>query len=166
MRDRMRGSGPAIPRPLRYALRRAGAARSGHCRSARRDRGIGPKEFPSQHARKGCPLQREESKDPDVERPAQDRTKATSDIPPEIAEQIIHQKMEPQYRETLDQPVGMLGNQTPRQAAKSVAGRRKVAAWIKYLENQSAKQPNSADPMATYSFEWMWHELGVIDLHQ
>ena len=60
----------------------------------------------------------------------------------------------------------MLGNQTPRQAAKSAAGRQKVAEWLKYLENQSAKQPNSADPMATYSFEWMWHELGVVDLRQ
>jgi hypothetical protein len=101
-----------------------------------------------------------------AERPAQDQTEARSDIPPEIAEQIVHQFMDRQYRETLDQPVGMLGNQTPRQAAKSADGRQKVAEWLKYLENQSAKQPNSTDPMATYSFEWMWHELGVVDLRQ
>lgn len=101
-----------------------------------------------------------------AERPAQDQTEATSDIPPEIAEQIVHQYMDRQYRETLDQPVGMLDNHTPRQAVKSVAGRQKVAEWLKYLENQSAKQPNSADHMATYSFEWMWHELGVVDLRQ
>ncbi|MBP2449561.1 hypothetical protein JOH51_007069 [Rhizobium leguminosarum] len=41
-----------------------------------------------------------------------------------------------------------------------------VPAWLKYLENQSSRQPNPADPMATYSFEWMWHELGVIELRQ
>jgi len=65
-----------------------------------------------------------------------------------------------------NQPVGMLGNKTPRQAAKSAAGRQRVAEWLKYLENQSSRQPNPADPMATYSFEWMWHELGIIELRQ
>jgi hypothetical protein len=74
--------------------------------------------------------------------------------------------MDRQYRETLDQPVGMLGNKTPRQAAKSAAGRQKVAEWLKYLENQSERQPNPGGRMATYSFECMWHELGVVDLRQ
>ena len=60
----------------------------------------------------------------------------------------------------------MLGNKTPRQAAKSAAGRQKVAEWLKYLENQSANQPDPADPMATYSFEWMRKELGVHDLRR
>ncbi|MGO4568912.1 hypothetical protein AB4Z52_28660 [Rhizobium sp. 2YAF20] len=72
--------------------------------------------------------------------------------------------MDRQFRETLDQPVGMLDNQTPRQVAESAADRHQVAEWLKYLENQPATQPNSADPMATYSFEWMWHELGGVDL--
>lgn len=100
------------------------------------------------------------------ERPARGRQDPACEIPPEIAEQIVHQYLDRQYRETLDQPVGMLGNKTPRQAAKSATGRQKVAEWIKYLENQSAKQPNAADPMATYSFDWMWHELGVLDLRR
>jgi hypothetical protein len=101
-----------------------------------------------------------------AERPAREKEEPGSEIPPEIAEQIVHQFLDRQYRETLDQPVGMLGNKTPRQAAKSAAGRQKVAEWLKYLENQSSRQPNPADPMATYSFEWMWHELGVVDLRQ
>lgn len=77
-----------------------------------------------------------------------------------------HFKQRDNARETLDQPVGMLGNKTPRQAAKSAAGRQKVAEWLKYLENQSSRQPDPADPMGTYSFEWMWAELGVSDLRQ
>ncbi|MVA27587.1 hypothetical protein V6582_01745 (plasmid) [Agrobacterium vitis] len=101
-----------------------------------------------------------------AERPTNKEEDPASEIPPEIAEHVIHQFMDRQYRETLDQPVGMLGNKTPRQAAKSAAGRKKVAEWLKYLENQSSRQPNPADPMATYSFEWMWHELGVINLRQ
>ncbi len=101
-----------------------------------------------------------------VERPAREKEDPASEIPPEIAEQVVHQFMDRQYRETLDQPVGMLGNKTPRQAAKSAAGRQKIAEWLKYLENQSLRQPDQADPMATYSFEWMWAELGVSDLRQ
>jgi len=101
-----------------------------------------------------------------AERPPRERGEATSEVPPEIAEQVVHQFMDRQYRETLDQPVGMLGNKTPRQAAKSAAGRQKVAEWLKYLENQSAKQAGPTDPMATYSFEWMWKELGVHDLRR
>lgn len=91
-----------------------------------------------------------------AERPPREGGEAASEVPPEIAEQVVHQFMDRQYRETLDQPVGMLGNKTPRQAAKSAVGRQKVAEWLKYLENQSANQPDPADPMATYSFEWMW----------
>jgi hypothetical protein len=101
-----------------------------------------------------------------AERPPRERGDATSEVPLEIAEQVVHQFMDRQYRETLDQPVGMLGNKTPRQAAKSAAGRQKVAEWLKYLENQSASHPDPADPMATYSFEWMWNELGVQDLRR
>ncbi len=101
-----------------------------------------------------------------AERPPSERGEATSEVPPEIAEQVVHQFMDRQYRETLDQTVGMLGNKTPRQAAKSAAGRQKVAEWLKYLENQSAKQAGPTDPMATYSFEWMWKELGVHDLRR
>jgi hypothetical protein len=101
-----------------------------------------------------------------AERPAREKEDPASEIPPEIAEQAVHQFMDRQYRETLEQPVGMLGNKTPRQAAKSAAGRQKIAEWLKYLENQSLRQPDQADPVATYSFEWMWAELGVSDLRQ
>lgn len=101
-----------------------------------------------------------------AERPPREAEETASNVPPEIAEQIVHQFLDRQYRETLDQPVGMLGNKTPRQAVKSAAGRQNVAEWLKYLENQSANQPDSADPMATYSFEWMWEELGVHNLRR
>ncbi|NGO55981.1 hypothetical protein [Allomesorhizobium camelthorni] len=101
-----------------------------------------------------------------ADRPDKDGEALSSDVPPEIAEQLVHQLLDRQYRETLDQPVGMLGNKTPRQAVKSSAGRQKVAEWLKYLENQSARQPDPTDPMATYNFEWMWRELGVHNLRQ
>lgn len=101
-----------------------------------------------------------------AERPREGAEASRSDIPPEIAEQAIHEYLDRHYLETLDQPVKMLGNKTPRQAAKTTAGRQKVADWLKYLENQSAKQPGPTHPMATYSVEWMWKELGVHDLRR
>ena len=66
---------------------------------------------------------------------------------------------------TLDEPVGMLGDLTPRHAVKTAAGRRKAAEWLKHLENQSAHRPPD-DPLATYSFLWLWEELGIADLRQ
>ena len=101
-----------------------------------------------------------------AEKSANKDNDAVSTIPPEVGEQVVHQYLDRHYWETLDQPVGMLGNKTPRQAARTSAGRQKVAEWLKYLENMSASQGNQGDPMATYSFEWMWQELGVLDLRR
>ncbi|MEP6565703.1 MAG: hypothetical protein ABJB10_11240 [Mesorhizobium sp.] len=101
-----------------------------------------------------------------AERPDKDVETPTSDVPPDVAERTIHEYLDQHYRETLDQPVGMLGSKTPRQAVKTPAGRQKVAEWLKYLENQTARQPDPTHPMATYNFEWMWKELRVQELRQ
>ncbi len=44
-------------------------------------------------------------------------------------------------------------------------GREKVAAWLKVLENHSAKRP-AGDPIREYDFGWMWQELGVASLRR
>lgn len=86
------------------------------------------------------------------------------DIPPDELRALVHKMMDKQYRAVLGQPVGMLDGKTPRQAARSKAGRQKVAAWLKYLENRTANVRDPGDPMASYDFGWMWEELGVADL--
>ena len=96
----------------------------------------------------------------------QSRPSAELDIPPEAAAELLHNVMDRHYRETLDQPVGMLGDLTPRQAAKTASGRKKVAAWLKFIENRAGHHPNDADPMATYDFSWIWRELGVEKLRK
>jgi len=102
-----------------------------------------------------------------AERPVKQTTRsATPDLPPEIVAKLIHEHLDRHYRETLDQPVGMLGNKTPRQAAKTPKGREKAAEWLKYLENQSTAWPDPADPMAGYDFSWMWEELDILNLRQ
>ena len=73
---------------------------------------------------------------------------------------------EPALSRTLDQPVPSLGNKSPRAAVKTAKGRAKVVDWLKLLENRTAAAGKSDDPMASYSFDWMWAELGVAKLRR
>ena len=87
-------------------------------------------------------------------------------IAPEIATPLVHAMLDRQYRAVLDEPVPMLDGATPRAAARTKAGRDRLAAWIKHLENSSGRQFDPADPMATYDFTWMWKKLGVENLRR
>ena len=56
----------------------------------------------------------------------------------------------------------MLGNVSPREAAKTTKGREELVEWIKYIENMTAR--NEANPaMASYDMSWMWDELAIAD---
>jgi hypothetical protein len=83
-------------------------------------------------------------------------------LPPDEERSIVHEALTDHYRNTLDEPIPALGNQTPRKAVNTAKGRKKVIAWLKMLENQSAQQ-RPEDPMAAYDFTWLWQELGVGD---
>ncbi|BAV66921.1 hypothetical protein SCLO_7000200 (plasmid) [Sphingobium cloacae] len=87
-------------------------------------------------------------------------------IAPEVATPLVHAMLDRQYRATLDEPVGMLGDISPRAAVRTAAGRYRVAGWLKHLENRSSAHPEPNDPMATYDFTWMWRELGIEDLRK
>ena len=88
------------------------------------------------------------------------------EIPLEVATGLVHAMLDKQYREVLDEPVPMLGDRTPRQAARTPAGREKLVTWLKFLENRSGSQSYPTDPMATYDFGWLWRELGVENLRR
>ena len=95
-----------------------------------------------------------------------DRTAAvTSAIPPEEERRIIHENLDRHYRKQLDEPIPMLGNVTPRKAAKTAGSREKLVAWLKRLENQMAHH-ESSEPMAGYDVAWLWEELGVANLRK
>lgn len=87
--------------------------------------------------------------------------KAEPAIPPEVQAELLHAMLDRQYRSLLDQPVPMLGNRTPRAAARSARGRRDLVVWLKHLENRSSHAPDPADPMTTYDFTWLWQDLGI-----
>jgi len=78
---------------------------------------------------------------------------------------MIHENLDRHYRKQLDEPIPMLGNVTPRKAAKTAEGREKLVAWLKCLENQMA-QHESSEPMAGYDMAWLWEDLGVADLRK
>ncbi|NRQ15285.1 hypothetical protein BHMPCIPO_02533 [Ensifer sesbaniae] len=82
----------------------------------------------------------------------QGKRPSADDILREIAAPLVHAMLDKQYRATLDEPVGMLGDISPRAAARTKAGRQKVAEWLKYLEMRSSSGPDPQDPMATYDF--------------
>ena len=58
----------------------------------------------------------------------------------------------------------MLGNMTPRRAAKSAKDREKLVTWLKFLENGASHGDESS--IADYDLTWMWEELGVANLRR
>ena len=60
----------------------------------------------------------------------------------------------------------MLGDVSPRAAARTARGRKDLVVWLKHLENRSRHTRDRNDPMATYDFTWMWRELNVEHLRK
>jgi len=79
---------------------------------------------------------------------------------------ILHQSLDRNYRDMLDQPAPFLGNKSPRAAVRTVRGRAKVVDWLKMIENHSAKSAGRNDEMATHDFAWLWAELGLNELRR
>jgi hypothetical protein len=84
-----------------------------------------------------------------------------SAMPPEEARGMVHAHLDQHYRKTLDEPLPVLGNISPRDAARCDNGRSKLVDWLKEIENHAARAGNGSDPMASYDFGWIWRELGI-----
>jgi hypothetical protein len=98
--------------------------------------------------------------------PPADKGRAPSSRLPRAEERaIIHETLDRHYRGLLDEPVPMLGNMSPRKAAKTKKGREKLVDWLKFIENSTARK-EAHSPMANYDVSWMWDELGVADLRR
>ncbi|HEY1216262.1 MAG TPA: hypothetical protein VGE93_21745, partial [Bryobacteraceae bacterium] len=89
-----------------------------------------------------------------------------SPFDPQEMKSVIHSVLDRQYANVLDAPVPMLGDETPRRLARTESGRAKVAEWLKFLENGTARARSPDDPMTSYDFRWMWEELDVADLRK
>jgi hypothetical protein len=112
----------------------------------------------------GAPLREEQSAaDLLAARGEAPKRKRSAEVPAEVAGPIIRAHLDRHYRETLDRPVPALGNVSPREAARSDAGRARVVDWLKDMENHAARAGDDVDPMASYDFGWIWQELGVAE---
>jgi hypothetical protein len=87
----------------------------------------------------------------------------SSGLSPDEERAIIRESLDRHYTNLLDESVPMLGNITPRQAAKTAKGRRKLVDWLKVLENGALK---NTSPAGGYDLTWMWRELGIAELRR
>jgi hypothetical protein len=86
----------------------------------------------------------------------------SSGLSPEEERAIQRDFLDRHYAHILDEKVPVLGNRTPRQAAKTKAGRAKLVEWLKDLENTNAR----TEALAGYDISWIWEELGVAELRR
>ena len=108
----------------------------------------------------GSPLISHEDIERALERSEGSQALGKDDIPPEIAAQIIHNHLDDHYRRTLDDPLPIFDDKSPRQAVKTKKGRAQVVEWLKQLENSECRR-SAADGQAPYDVTWMWKELNL-----
>ena len=76
----------------------------------------------------------------------------------EEVQELVHEALNEQYRQTLEQPIPMLDNRSPKEAVQTASGRAKVIQWLLHLEQSSQQR----DPvLAAYDFGWLWEALGI-----
>jgi hypothetical protein len=97
--------------------------------------------------------------------PAERESPPPSGLSPEEEREFVHQTLDRHYRAVLDQPVPMLGDVSPREAARTTGSQEKLVNWLKVLENSNA-QLGRASAIATYDVRWIWEELGVSNLRR
>lgn len=98
-------------------------------------------------------------------RPADEGPASASGLSPEEESAVVRDALDRHYRRLLDGPVPMLGDLTPRKAAKTRDGREKLVDWLKLHGNAAARE-EPGSPMASYDMSWLWEELGVADLRR
>jgi hypothetical protein len=98
-------------------------------------------------------------------RPSGKSEKLSSGLSPDEEWAVLQANMDRYYMNLLDEPVPMLGDLTPRRAARSGKGREKLVTWLKLLENGAARH-GSGSTMVGYDMTWMWEELGVAGLRR
>jgi hypothetical protein len=84
-------------------------------------------------------------------------------IPPEEKRRLMRAYFDNHYRKTLDEELDVLGGLTPRQAARTPAGRDKVVDWLKQAENLAHQPGDNDDALDSYDFTWMWKELDLLE---
>ena len=98
-------------------------------------------------------------------RPAGKSKPLSSGLSPDEERAVMQESLDRHYMNLLDEPVPMLGNMSPRKAAKTKKGREKLVAWLKFIDDSNAQQ-EAHSPLAASGLGWMWEELGVAGLRR
>lgn len=99
----------------------------------------------------------------DLEKMLEERSDSVpvkSELPPEVAMQVIRSYLDDHYRRALDDPLPVLDGKSPRQAVKTKKGRERVIDWLKKLENSEARRA-AGQGQEPYDTSWLWRELKV-----
>lgn len=82
-------------------------------------------------------------------------------IPDGDLERAVHAHLDRHYSRVLDEPLPVLGQKTPREAAKGGGkGRREAVDWLKGVENTEHRRARLQGHGA-YDTGWIWKELGI-----
>jgi len=85
-------------------------------------------------------------------------------LPRKIERQIEQRLLSSHYRKWLDDKLPILGGKTPREAARDFAGRERLVALLKDLENIEARRARKTG--VAYDASWLWRELGIEHLRR
>jgi hypothetical protein len=74
-------------------------------------------------------------------RSSTDRKPTADEIPEDVQAELVSQFIQERMMAWIDEPVPMLGNKTPRQVARTKAGKEKVLAMLKDQEHIAQRMP-------------------------
>jgi hypothetical protein len=92
-----------------------------------------------------------------------DETEPAHGIPATVERKVVGQNLDNHYRKTLDEPIPMLKNKSPRQAAKDPATRPLLVQWAKGLLNSLDRQRIDGNDPGT-DLRWLLEELDLKEL--
>ena len=70
----------------------------------------------------------------------------------------MHETLDNHYQSILDQPIPMLNDLSPREAARTE--KELVIQWLKNLDNMEERRARD-EKLPVYSSAWIWEELGM-----
>lgn len=85
---------------------------------------------------------------------------AREEVPPEIAAEMIEGYMRNFYKNWADEPIPALGNKTPRQALRTVKGRRAVIDLLNSYEHHEDRRVRDQGGKP-FDFGFLWEKLGL-----